>query len=74
MKLTFRHRFTDGRRAVMTMRGANGNPRIQWPDGPPPHHRRKRNTALGWSQRCRRRQTTTAARFSTFCPLKTAPL
>lgn len=35
MKLTFRHRFTDGRRAVMTMRGANGRPRIQWPDGMP---------------------------------------
>jgi len=36
MKLTFRHRFTDGRRAVMTMRGANGQPRVQWPDGMPP--------------------------------------
>jgi hypothetical protein len=35
MKLTFRHRFTDGRRAVMTLRGANGRPRIQWPDGMP---------------------------------------
>ena len=35
MKLTFRHRFTDGRRAIMTMRGANGRPRIQWPDGMP---------------------------------------
>lgn len=35
MKLTFRHRFTDGRRAVMTMRGANGRHRIQWPDGMP---------------------------------------
>lgn len=35
MKLTFRHRFTDGRRAVMTMRGANGRPRVQWPDGMP---------------------------------------
>lgn len=35
MKLTFRHRFTDGRRAVLTMRGANGRPRIVWPDGLP---------------------------------------
>jgi len=35
MKLTFRHRFTDGRRAIMTMRGANGQPRVQWPDGIP---------------------------------------
>lgn len=35
MKLTFRHRFTDGRRAVLTMRGANGRPRVQWPDGVP---------------------------------------
>ncbi len=35
MKLTFRHRFTDGRRAVLTLRGANGRPRVQWPDGIP---------------------------------------
>jgi len=35
MKLTFRRRFTDGRRAIMTMRGSNGRPRIQWPDGLP---------------------------------------
>lgn len=35
MKLTFRHRFTDGRRAVMSFRGPNSRPRIVWPDGLP---------------------------------------
>lgn len=35
MKLTFRHRFTDGRRAMMTLRGPNAAPRVRWPDGMP---------------------------------------